>query len=91
MPVPNPVVPLFPLPPESRGHNPRKPRNRAGIIAGSPAGTGEVVFSNVTAAKGRRKRDWDGGGDSWYGMGSGFPFFGRGVMVGWIVIALVVG
>jgi len=31
------------------------------------------------------------GGIPGYGMGSGFPFFGWGMMIGWIVIALVVG
>jgi hypothetical protein len=43
-----PVVPLFPQPPDSSGHNSQKCGIRAGIIRQSPAGMGEVVFSNVT-------------------------------------------
>jgi hypothetical protein len=45
-----PVVPRFPPPPDSRGNKTRKHGNRAGIIGRSPAGMGEVIFSNVTGA-----------------------------------------
>jgi hypothetical protein len=50
-PVMNPVVPHFPHPPYFRGHNSQNHRNRAGIIERSPAGTDEVVFSDVAAAE----------------------------------------
>jgi hypothetical protein len=53
-PAASPVVPLFPRPPEFRGHNFRKMRNRAGIIKRSPAGTDEVIFSNVMMTGSRR-------------------------------------
>lgn len=45
------VVPLFPHPPKTRGHNSEKHRNRAGIIDGSPAGMKEVIFSDVAGIR----------------------------------------
>jgi hypothetical protein len=50
-PATNPVVPHFPHPPDFRGHNSEKRRNQAGTIERSPAGTDEVIFSDVTAAE----------------------------------------
>jgi len=46
----DPVVPLFPQPPDSRGHNSQKRGIRAGIIRCSRAGIWEVIFSDVTEA-----------------------------------------
>jgi hypothetical protein len=50
-PAAGPAVPLFPRPSNFRGHNLGKMRNRAGIIRQSPAGTDEVVYSNVMEAE----------------------------------------
>ena len=60
-PVKYPVVPLFPHPPKTRGHNSQKHRNRAGIIDGSPAGMREVIFSDVTGIRGRKGRGFGSG------------------------------
>lgn len=55
-PATSPVIPHFPHPPNFRGHNFGKMRNRAGIIQRSPTGTDEVGYSNVTKTK---KVGWD--------------------------------
>jgi hypothetical protein len=46
-------------PPNSRGHNSEKHRNRSGIIRRFPVGMDKVIFGNVTGA------------DVWRGCGLG--------------------
>jgi hypothetical protein len=46
-PAAGPAVPLFPRTIDFRGHNSEKCGTRPGIIGQSPAGTDEVVYSNV--------------------------------------------
>jgi len=64
-----PVVPVFPQPPDFRGHNPGKHRNRAGMNGSSPAGTSEVAFSDVTGAESRGGPGLGCGGDWQGGIG----------------------
>jgi hypothetical protein len=67
-PAMSPVIPHFPHPPNFRGHNFRKMRNRAGIIQRFPTGTDEVEYSNVTVTESK-----DG---MWFGTRAGT---GRGI------------
>ena len=50
-PATSPVVPQFPLHRNFRGNDSEKRGIRAGKFQGSPAGIGEVTFSDVTAAE----------------------------------------
>ena len=49
----SPVIPHFPHPPNFRGHNSEKTRNRAGIIQRFPTGTDAVEYSRVTETERR--------------------------------------
>jgi hypothetical protein len=52
-PATSPVIPHFPHPPDFRGHNFGKMRNRAGIIQRFPTGTVEAGYSSVAVTKSR--------------------------------------
>ena len=64
----DPVVPLFPQFPDSRGHNSQKRGIRAGIIWQSPGGMEEVVFSDVPGPEKQRHMVWEeeGIGRGWF-------------------------
>lgn len=57
-PVKRPVVPRFPHPPFLGGNVSRKRGIRAGTGGDSPAGIGEVMFSDVTGAEPCSARAW---------------------------------